>query len=182
MAVRMKHARSGVLSTKRGVWIGIGAAALICVIVLVLLMARCSGKSIDAISARKEPNAERYEEVSSEKVEHPQDGGGVQITYSTEVTVDFEKGTASLLFQNPAVSDQIMTVQIVLANTPVAQSGRIEPGYMVTELELLIEELPQNLPPATYAGEFYVQYYDEETKELALFDTRIPITIEIVEE
>ena len=91
----------------------------------------------DYAPQQTEENAESIENDDSEKLEQPEGGGSVSLTYSTEVTIHLGERQASLLFANPGKSNQDMIVQLVIQDTVVIQSGLLTPGNQVTKLDLL---------------------------------------------
>lgn len=134
----------------------------------------------DYAPAETEVNAQPIEDDSGEKMEAEEGGGAVSLTYSNEVTVDLSEGTASLVFANPGKSVQEMVVQIVIDDTVVVQSGTLEPGMMVSTLNLL-DGAESQLQPGGYDGSFVISYYDPDTGEKAVVNTEIPITVTVQE-
>lgn len=113
---------------------------------------------------------------SDEKLEQPEGGGAVSLTYSPEVTIQLSENKALLLFGNPTKSNQDMVLQIIVDDVIIVQSGTIKPGNQVTELDLLdTAALSQGL----YEGKFNVLYYDGESGEKAILNTEIPVTLTV---
>ncbi len=125
-----------------------------------------------------EANAETIGDQGDEKLEQPQGGGSVSLTYAKEVTISLGDKQASLLFANPSKSNQDMVVQVVIQDTVIIQSGRLTPGNMVTKLDLL-EGAEKLLAPGGYEGKFVVLYYDPVSAEKAILNTEIPLTINV---
>lgn len=128
----------------------------------------------------QEPAAESIPGDDGEKLESPQGGGSVSLTYSRDVTIDLSDGTASLYFANPGRSNQDMVLQIVIRDNVIVQSGTLAPGNQVKSLPLL-QDTAEMLSAGSYEGKFTVLYYDPDTGEKAMVNTDIPLTITVQE-
>lgn len=151
----------------------------ICVTVWALFF-RDSGPALapDYAPQEEEQNAETIPNDTGEKMENPEGGGSVSLTYSREVSIDLSDKTATLLFANPGKSNQDMVLQVVIQDTVIVQSGTLKPGNQVTALNLL-DGAAKKLSAGTYEGNFNVLYYNPETGEKAIVNTEIPITITV---
>ena len=132
----------------------------------------------DYAPLQEEQNAETIPNDTGEKMENPEGGGSVSLTYSREASIDLSDKTATLLFANPGKSNQDMVLQIVIQDTVIVQSGTLKPGNQVTTLDLL-NGTEKKLSSGTYEGNFNVLYYNPETGEKAIVNTEIPITITV---
>ena len=132
----------------------------------------------DYAPQEEEQNAETIPGDTGEKLDNPEGGGSVSLTYSREVSIDLSDETATLLFANPGKSNQDMVLQIVIQDTVIVQSGTLKPGNQVTALDLL-DGAAKKLSAGTYEGNFNVLYYNPETGEKAIVNTEIPITITV---
>ena len=126
----------------------------------------------------QEPAAESIPGDSGEKLESPEGGGSVSLTYSRDVTIDLSDGTATLYFANPGRSNQDMVLQVVIRDNVIVQSGTLAPGNQVQSLTLL-QDAAAMLSPGSYEGNFTVLYYDPDTGEKAMVNTEIPLTITV---
>ena len=133
----------------------------------------------DYAPQKQEQNAETIPDDAGEKMENPEGGGAVSLTYSNEVTIDISDKAASLYFANPGKSNQDMVIQIVIQDTVILQSGTLKPGNQVKLLNLL-EGAEKMLQPGGYEGKFIVLYYDPISGEKSMVNTEIPITINVV--
>lgn len=151
----------------------------ICVTVWALFF-RDNGPALapDYAPQEEEQNAETIPGDNGEKLDNPEGGGSVSLTYSREVSINLNDETAMLLFANPGKSNQDMVLQIVVQDTVIVQSGTLKPGNQVTTLELL-DGMAKKLSAGTYEGNFVVLYYHPETGEKAIVNTEIPITITV---
>ena len=149
----------------------------ICVTVWALFF-RNSGPTLapDYAPQEEEQNAESIPGDPGEKLDNPEGGGSVNLTYSREVSIDLSDEAATLLFANPGKSNQDMVIQIVIRDTVIVQSGTLKPGNQVTSLALL-DGAAKKLSAGTYEGNFVVLYYHPESGEKAIVNTEIPITI-----
>lgn len=132
----------------------------------------------DYAPQEEEQNAETIPGDTGEKLDNPEGGGSVSLTYSREVSIDLSDETAILLFANPGKSNQDMVLQIVIQDTVIVQSGTLKPGNQVTTLDLL-DGAAKKLSAGTYEGNFNALYYNPETGEKAIVNTEIPITITV---
>ena len=133
----------------------------------------------DYAPQNKEENAETIPDDTSDKMENPEGGGAVSLTYSNEVTIDLSDKAAALYFANPGKSNQDMVIQIAIRDTVILQSGTLSPGNQVKLLNLL-EGAEDMLQPGGYEGKFIVLYYDQTSGEKSMVNTEIPITINVV--
>lgn len=134
----------------------------------------------DYAPQQMEQHAETIPGDSGEKMEKPEGGGSVSLTYSNKVTIDLSDKMAAVYFANPGKSNQDMVIQVAIQDTVILQSGTLKPGNQVKLLDLL-EGAEEMLQPGGYEGKFIVLYYDQETGEKAMVNTEIPVTINVVE-
>ena len=166
-------------------------ATKILIVVLILVSVVCMVVSVWALFFRQptvlapdyapkeeEQHAQTIPNDNSEKLEKPQGGGSVSLTYSREVAIDLSKKTAGLLFANPSKSNQDMVLQIVIQDTVIVQSGTLKPGNQVNTLDLL-SGAEKQLTEGVYEGNFNVLYYDPQTGEKAIVNTEIPVNITV---
>ena len=133
----------------------------------------------DYAPQQQEQNAEPIPDDTGEKLENPEGGGSVGLTYSGKVTIDLSDKAAALYFANPGKSNQDMVLQIAVQDTILLQSGTLKPGNQVKLLSLL-EGAEEQLRPGGYEGKFIVLYYDQTSGEKSIVNTEIPITINVV--
>ena len=133
----------------------------------------------DYAPQKQEQNAETIPDDTGEKMENPEGGGAVSLTYSIEVTIVISDKAAALYFANPGKSNQDMVIQIAIQDTIILQSGTLSPGNQVKLLNLL-EGAEDMLQPGGYEGKFVVLYYDPISGEKSMVNTEIPITINVV--
>lgn len=126
-----------------------------------------------------EQHAETIPDDDGEKLDAPEGGSSVSLTYSNKVTIDLSDKAASLYFANPGKSNQDMMLQISIQDTVILQSGILNPGQQVKLLDLL-EGAEEQLAVGGYEGKFVVLYYDPASGEKAMVNTEIPITINVV--
>ena len=133
----------------------------------------------DYAPQKQEQNAETIPDDTGEKMENPEGGGAVSLTYSNEVTIDLSDKAAAIYFANPGKSNQDMVIQIAIQDTIILQSGTLSPGNQVKLLNLL-EGAEDMLQPGGYEGKFIVLYYDLTSGEKSMVNTEIPVTINVV--
>lgn len=132
----------------------------------------------DRVPENKEENAESMGDQGDKKLDHPEGGGAVSITYSKDVTIDLSDKNVTLLFGNPSRSTQDMVVQIVIQDTIIVQSDTLAPGFQVKKLAL---DDGSKLKAGSYSGKFKILYFNPATGEKAVVNTEIPIDIEVKE-
>lgn len=130
----------------------------------------------DKAPGNKEENAESMGDQGDKKLDQPEGGGAVSLTYSKDVTIDLSDKMVTLLFGNPSRSNQEMVVEIVIQNHIIVQSDILAPGYQVKKLAL---DDGSKLKPGIYSGKFKILYFDADTGEKAVVNTEIPIDIEV---
>ena len=106
--------------------------------------------------------------------------GSVSLTYSDQVSIDLTGETAQLLFANPGKSDHDMVLQLVIRDTVILQSGRLTPGNQIGELKLA-DGAAEMLMPGGYEGELLISFYDPDSGEKAIVNTRIPVSVTVAE-
>jgi hypothetical protein len=127
-----------------------------------------------------ESNQKPLEGDEGGKLESPQGGGAINVTYSTEVTVDLSDGTVRVLYANPQASNQNVAILILVEDLVVARSELITPGHGVEELSLQ-EQARDRLAAGGYDGRLVVRAYHPETGEKAMIDTEGELRITVVE-
>ena len=145
------------------------------------LFFRSSGPELapDYAPQEMEARAETIPDDDGEKLDAPEGGGAVSLTYSNKVTIDLSDKAAALYFANPGKSNQDMVLQIAIQDTVILQSGTLQPGNQVKLLDLL-EGAEDMLAVGGYEGKFIVLYYDQTSGEKSMVNTEIPITINVV--
>lgn len=126
----------------------------------------------------EEQYAQDLGDGSDEKMQQEKGGGAVSLTYTTAVQIDAEKKQTSLYFANPSKSNQDIVLQVVVHDVVIAQSGKISPGKKVEKLDLISSGAKQ-LQSGGYDGEFVVLYYQPDTHEKTIVNTKIPVNITV---
>lgn len=129
------------------------------------------------------PKAEAGAEViagdnNDKKLDAPEGGGAVSLTYSKEVSIDLSEKKASLMFGNPAKSNQEAVVQLVIQDAVILQSGSLAPGTKVTALDLA-EGAEKKLAAGVYDGKFVISFYDRASDRWAKLNAEIPVTVTV---
>ena len=127
-----------------------------------------------------ERNAESMPDDGTEKAESLSGGGSVVLNFSYKVDVDLSDQKTILYFGLPQQSNKDAVLQVVVDDLLLAQSGRLPPGYQVKELPLQAAAV-KRLQPGVYNGEIRVLYYNDQTGERAILDTKIEVTINVTE-
>lgn len=127
-----------------------------------------------------EQNQKPLEGDDSNKIESPEGGGAINVTYQTSVKVDLSENKVTLLYANPQASNQNVAILIMIGDLVVAKSDLITPGHGVDTLTLE-KQAKERLMVGGYDGELVVRAYDPETNEKAMVDAKGKVKITIVE-
>lgn len=125
-------------------------------------------------------NATDIENDSTDKLEAPEGGGAVGLTYSDQVLVDLSEKSMALMFQNPGRSLNNMVLQVFVQDTLLAQSDLLIPGKQI-RLMPVREDALKKLQPGGYQGKFVASIYNPETGEKNMLDAQVDITITVQE-
>lgn len=172
-------------SAKSRIWIVIlliciTAAAIVIGLVVMNQKKNTEPLVPDYAPVEKEGNASPIEGDDEEKLDKPEGGGSVSISYSKEIQISLAEMKAAVYFANPARSNEDIVIQIVIQDHVIAQSGTISPGFEVRSLDL--ESSTKDLLVAgTYEGTLAIHYYDQQTNEKAILNTEIPVTVTVTE-
>ena len=126
-----------------------------------------------------EANQKPLEGDESEKMESPQGGGSINITYNVNATVDLSEGTVTLLYANPQASNQDVAILIMIDDLVVAKSDLISPGNGVDTLQL-DEYAKDKLSVGGYDAELVIRAYDPVSGEKAMVDTKGQLSLTVV--
>ena len=116
----------------------------------------------------------------SGKLESPEGGGAINVTYGTAATVDLSEKTVTVYYANPNASNQNVSILIMVNDLVVAKSDLITPGNQVSKLELQ-KEAASRLQVGGYNAELVVRAYDPESGEKAMVDTKGELTLTVTE-
>ena len=150
---------------------------VVCAIAIVYLL--INNNKLEYAPLEIEPNVTKLKD-DDKKLEAPEGGSAVRLTYSNKAKIDLERKEISLNLKNPSVSTQDMILEVIIISdsneTIIAKSGRIKPGYGLSTLPLNDKVI---LKTGQYNGKLNIYYYDEETAEKSIVNTNIPITIDV---
>ena len=116
----------------------------------------------------------------SGKLESPEGGGAINVTYGTAATVDLSEKTVTIYYANPNASNQNVSILIMVNDLVVAKSDLITPGNQVSKLELQ-KEAASRLQVGGYKAELVFRAYDPESGEKAMVDTKGELTLTVTE-
>lgn len=117
---------------------------------------------------------------NSEKLESPEGGGAINVTYGTDATVDLSEKTIELYYANPGASNQDVAILIMVEDLLVAKSELINPGNQISKLALE-EDAAEKLQVGGYNAELVVRAYNPESGEKAMVDTKGEIALKVQE-
>ena len=112
------------------------------------------------------------------KLEQTDGGGAVTLEYTTDVNISLSEKKVYFSVANPYQSNQSMLVQIKIKDEVVAESGTLQPGYKLGELDIT-EQKAKMLSEGVYDGQILIWYYQPDTGERAVVNTAIPVSINV---
>lgn len=124
-----------------------------------------------------EQHAQRYGEETS-KLDQTEGGGAVTLEYTTDVDINLSEKKVYFSVANPYQSNQSMLVQIKIKDEVIAESGTLQPGYRLGELNIT-EQKAKMLSEGVYDGQILIWYYQPDTGERAVVNTAIPVSINV---
>lgn len=127
-----------------------------------------------------EQNQKPIEGDNSEKMDSPEGGGAINVTYSTEITASLSENKVTLYYANPYASNQNVSIQVMVDEVVIAESDLINPGNQVTELTLK-KEAKSQLKAGGYDAQIVVQAYHPESGEKSMVDTKGEVSLIVVE-
>ena len=161
------------------------------IIIPVIGMAICVGITIWALFFRGggdispdyppqgiESNQTPIDGDDSGKLDNPEGGGAINVTYGTAATVDLSEKTVTIYYANPNASNQNVSILITVNDLVVAKSDLITPGNQVSKLELQ-KDAASKLQVGGYDAELVVRAYD--SGEKAMVDTKGELTLTVTE-
>lgn len=125
-----------------------------------------------------EQNQQPIDGDNGDKIDSPEGGGAINMTYNVNVTVDLSDEKVTLYYANPQASNQNVAILVMIGDLVVAKSDLINPGNQVTELAL-DEYAKSRLQAGGYDAELVVRAYDPDSGEKAMVDTKGEITVTV---
>lgn len=144
------------------------------------LLSNCSKQNApDYAPHELESNAKLLDDGGDdEKLESPEGGGAVSLSYSKSVTLDKNENTLSLFVGNPEKSNRDIVFEIVYDGRVIARSGRVVPGRGVEKLEIAKSEASR-FEEGGYDVTITVYYFDPDSGEKAMVNTEIPAVMTV---
>lgn len=166
----------------------------IIIISLIVLIVLCVGTTIWAVFFRDtaeppitpdyppqgtEENQRPIEGDTGGKIDSPEGGGAINVTYGTNATVSLSEKKVTLYYANPGASNQNVAILIMIDDMVVAKSDLINPGHEITELPLE-SYAASKLQAGGYNAELLVRAYNDDG-EKAMVDTKGEITLTVTQ-
>lgn len=102
-------------------------------------------------------------------------GGSVSLGYSLEAHADLISKEVTIFLQNPNASNKDMTATLYIqageTNIPIAHSGLVKSGKEIQTMTLTLDGIA--LQSGTYNGYFLLDFYDPDSGEKALMNSKI---------
>lgn len=117
-------------------------------------------------------------EDNEEKLDAPEGGGAVGMIYSTDVEIDLSDKKVTLLFANPNRSTHNVSIQLIVQDTVLAESGLLTPSKRITTLDL---KDGVTVPEGVYASnaKILVRFYDPESNACSIVNSEIAVTVTV---
>ena len=106
---------------------------------------------------------------------------GAALEWSSDVKVTISNKSASLYVRNPSRSLQNISLQLVVKDQVVGESGLILPGKRLTTMEIKDGAFTQSGVFSPENAKLVVRYYDPTTNACAIVTTDIQVTVTVVE-
>lgn len=121
-----------------------------------------------------DPNLDKIEGDTSEKIDSEEGGGSVSIAYALEANLSLATNDIAMILGNPNESNHQFVAELYIENGDsdicIAKSGLISPGYQLSVMKFNNQA---QLSSGSYQGYYYLKFYNPETGELALVDSKI---------
>lgn len=121
-----------------------------------------------------DPNVNAIEGDTSEKINSENGGGSVSIAYALEADLSLSTNEIAMILGNPNESNHQFVAELYIENEGndicIAKSGLISPGY---QLNVMKFNNKVQLSHGSYRGYYYLKFYNPDTGELALLDSKI---------
>ena len=126
-----------------------------------------------------EEGAEDIGGDDEEKLEAEEGGGAVGMVYSDQVSVDLSDKPVSLLFANPKRSLNSMSLELVVQDMVLMETGTLVPGKRVTTATLKDEALVLSEGVYKTNAKLIVYFYDPETNVRSIVNSEIAVTVTV---
>lgn len=126
-----------------------------------------------------EVNQTPIEDDGSVKMESPDGGGAINVTFATTATVSLSEKTVSLYYANPQASNQNVAILVMVDDLVVAKSDLIQPSNQITSLPLEAYAA-EKLQAGGYHATLVVRAYDPASGEKAMVDTKGELELNVV--
>ena len=119
-------------------------------------------------------------EDNEDKLDAPEGGGAVSMIYSDEVSIDLSDKKVTLLFANPNRSTHNVSIQLVVQDVVLAESGLLLPSHRITSLDV---KDGINIPAGVYANnaKIVIKFYDPNTNACSIVNSDILVTLTVRE-
>ncbi len=158
----------------------VGMAVCVGITIWALFFRESGGISTDYPPQGIESNQAPLDGDDSGKLDSPEGGGAINVTYGTAATVDLSEKTVTFYYANPNASNQNVSILITVNDLVVAKSDLITPGNQVSKLELQ-KDAASKLQVGGYNAELVVRAYDPDSGEKAMVDTKGELTLTVTE-
>lgn len=168
-----------------------GIVVCISVTVVAIVVANSNRKDDGPITPDYPPqgtenNQTPIEGDSGAKIESPEGGGAIRVTFGTTATASLSAEKVTLYYANPQASNQNVQIFVVIPSKDggdalvVAKSDLITPGNQVTELPL--ESYAKSLlGEGGYNAELIIKAFDPASNEKAMVDTKGELVLTVVQ-
>ena len=113
-----------------------------------------------------------------EFMDAPEGGGAIGMIYSDEVSIDLSDMKATLLFANPNRSTHNVSIQLIVQDVVLAESGLLLPSHRITSLDV---KDGIDIPEGVYEkdAKIVIRFFDPNTNECTIINSEILITLTV---
>lgn len=120
-------------------------------------------------------NAIKENDDGEDKMDVTPGGGSASLEYSNIVEIDKNNQKISLYIKNKNKSRENISIELYLEDKLIADSQIIPTGYSIKELDLKIP----NINEGEYKGYIKVFFYNEDTNNKEIVDSKIKVDIKV---
>ena len=102
--------------------------------------------------------------------------GSSTISYTSNFVLDKTNRKISFVYKNPSTSNYNVVLVIKVGDVEIARSGIVPPGGELKSLNVTDEAIDSIIENG-YKVQLFIGYYDPETSEKAMVDTKANVTI-----
>lgn len=152
---------------------------IIGILIIILSLILFSYLKQNKVNLSVDENAIKENDANIDKMEITPGGGAVSLQYSKQLVINNITKEISMYLKNPSKSRENISFEIYLKENGedkiIGATKLIPTGYSIRKLQLTED----NIENGNYKGYIKVFFYNEETNEKEILDTKINIEIQV---